>query len=137
MNTVFAYSHDLYIETCCNCGINFAMPIYFQEMCRRNGPSKLFYCPNGHSQSYRETEASILKKQLEQKERELSWAREGRDMAQKRATKAEHQTRAVKGHLTRVKTRVFNGACPCCKRHFKNLQNHMASKHPRYREEQE
>ena len=45
---------------------------------------------------------------------------------------AERSAAAYKGHLTRVKRRVGNGVCPCCNRTFKNLADHMTTKHPDY-----
>lgn len=29
-----------------------------------------------------------------------------------------------------IKKRVQGGACPCCNRHFVQLERHMATKHP-------
>ena len=44
----------------------------------------------------------------------------------------ERSRSAIKGHLTRTKNRVKNGVCPCCKRSFENLRQHMETKHPEY-----
>ncbi len=34
--------------------------------------------------------------------------------------------------LKRIKRQISNGACPCCKRSFQNLVQHMKIKHPDY-----
>lgn len=44
------------------------------------------------------------------------------------------QLEVRKGLLTRMKNRVGNGVCPCCNRHFKNLQGHMKTKHPEFKD---
>jgi hypothetical protein len=48
---------------------------------------------------------------------------------------SEHFRRSrdgIKGVLTKVKRRVGKGTCPCCKRHFVNVERHMKVKHPSF-----
>ncbi len=52
----------LVTEICCACGIEFAMPAGLQAS--RKQDQKEFYCPNGHPQSYRESEAARLTREL-------------------------------------------------------------------------
>jgi hypothetical protein len=47
---------------------------------------------------------------------------------------AKRSLAAQKGVTTRIKRRVANGVCPCCKRTFQDLARHMAGQHPRYAE---
>lgn len=49
---------------------------------------------------------------------------------------AQRALRATKGRLTKTKKRIANGVCPCCNRHFVNLERHMTGKHPDYTKEQ-
>lgn len=51
------------------------------------------------------------------------------------AKAAERSRRATAGHLTRTKRRIAAGVCPCCNRHFINLERHITTKHPRYQKE--
>lgn len=44
----------------------------------------------------------------------------------------EHKIRAEKGAKTKLKKRIAKGACPCCNRHFVNLQRHIEGQHPEY-----
>jgi DNA-binding transcriptional regulator YiaG len=116
-------------ETCCNCGMVFAMPKDFQQK-KRNNPGSTFYCPSGHGQHYvGETKAQKLQRELEQRESQLADARDqaNRLMAERDA--------AAKAHK-KMRTRVANGVCPCCNRSFENLRNHMQSQHPEYGEQQ-
>jgi hypothetical protein len=41
---------------------------------------------------------------------------------------------ATKGQITKLKRRVGKGVCPCCNRHFANVERHMATQHPDYSE---
>lgn len=92
----------------------------------RNG-TKIF-CPLGHSgsrwgddpmQKLRD-EATRLRAQVD---------RERADANHQRARVA-----ALKGVVTKTKQRVGKGSCPCCHRHFENVERHMANKHPQYAE---
>ena len=51
-------------EQCCNCGVPFAFPDWMMRRLREKGGS--FFCPNGHSQHYVETENTRLRKQLDE-----------------------------------------------------------------------
>lgn len=112
--------------TCCNseCGLTFAVPETWQQS-RRNDHTS-FWCPNGHSQSYRgESTEELLKREVARKQAAL-------DQAQ---AEIEHQKRRVSvqfGLNTKLRNRVGNGVCPCCNRYFSKLRQHMKSKHPKF-----
>jgi len=115
---------------CWVCGMPFAITEGFQYAAERKHLT--FHCPNGCRLSFGESEADKLKKQLarERAKHDQTKARAEENWA---AYEAEQRSKAaVSGHLTRVKKRVQNGVCPCCNRHFKDVQRHMASKHPEY-----
>lgn len=124
------------IITCCRegCGVQFGVTTGFED--RHRQTHNVFYCPNGHSQYFPgETEAEKLKRELEQKERQLKWANEYKDEYREQRDKLTRKLTTTKGHITRIKNRVGNGVCPCCKRTFKQLKQHMAHKHPNYKKE--
>lgn len=117
---------------CPTCGITFAMPSNLLRVKREEGGN--FYCPNGHVQSYTKTEVTRLKEQLAQKEQELLNKQKSLEWERKRVENAERVAAAAKGEVTKIKNRVGNGVCPCCKRTFQNLLRHMKSKHPKYKD---
>lgn len=120
-------SSVLVVDTCCVCGIRFAVPELYQDKLRET--HKTFYCPNGHSLHF----PSASK--IEQAERAAKeWEKEAHSQ-QLLKEAAERSARAHKAAHTRTKNRVKNGVCPCCKRHFANLGQHMLNKHPNYAEE--
>jgi hypothetical protein len=105
---------------CGTCGVCFAMPLMMQETKMREKGT--FFCPNGHERGWFESDADRLRKQLEEKQRELT--------AQKCETLRERQARELaEKKLTSVTTKIAKGVCPCCKRSFANLRRHMETKH--------
>lgn len=106
--------------TCPSCGVSYAMPASLRAEREKDGRS--FYCVNGHSLSYHETEAMRLRKMLDAANKDnTAMAQQVRD-----AQLAEQ--RAV-DEAKRIKRRVKAGVCPCCNRTFQNLARHMATKH--------
>ena len=120
----FEETQVLVTETCCNCGVLFAFPEDFKLMKRRN--HETFHCPNGHAQHYAgKSEAEKLRDRLSQTTSLLDDYK--KDLQKERIQKA-----AVKGQLTKLKNRVKNGVCPCCKRSFVGLKKHIENKHPEF-----
>lgn len=123
MKTTILELVTLVTETCCSCGTIFAISENLKSS--RKKDKGLFYCPNGHSQHYTQSDADRLRIQLETAQRELR--------EEKCKTLADQQSRAYveieKSKLERKLKRVHRGVCPCCNRTFENLQRHMATKH--------
>ena len=119
--------HQFDVEECCNCGVVFGVPAGYRNNRRKD--KKAFYCPNGHGQSYKESEADQLRRErdrlqqrLAQKDDDIKFQRQLRETAERSAS-------AYKGQVTKLKRRAKAGMCPCCKRSFVNLARHMATKH--------
>ena len=64
-------------ETCCSCAVEFAVPMSLYQA-RRND-QKTFYCPNGHPQSYVESEETRLRRRADAAELALAAVRQERD----------------------------------------------------------
>lgn len=121
-NMTYQKTISMVTEICCNCGVAFGLPSDLQEILR-NDPDKWFYCPNGHRQHYSESREVRLRKEAEAK---LEAAR--REITQINTSKIQIEGELLK--TQRKLKRVHNGTCPCCKRTFQNLKNHIKSKHP-------
>ncbi|MGP1254905.1 MAG: hypothetical protein ACTS10_10860 [Kiloniellales bacterium] len=125
---------DLVLETCCKCQSEFAMPLSLYRAARaRRGPNGIqFYCPHGHGQHYveGESEQEKLRRQLERARQREAWHEDRVRAANERANHEAHRAAAFKGQVTKLRKRAGAGLCPCCNRHFDNLERHMASKHP-------
>lgn len=116
-------------ETCCSCGVPFAMEqSYWQERKNKGGR---FFCPNGHGQVYRET--AIMRAEAAAKRAQELLEQERRRTEQLRLDVAHMDKRrqAEMASKTRIKNRVARGVCFCCNRTFENLARHMATKHPK------
>lgn len=132
METI-AVSGTLEVTSCCVCGTKFAVPEEMIAKCRRNAGS--LYCPSGHRLHWSETDADRLRKQLESERQQVQRERQRLDQARADASYWKKQQQCTKGQVTRIKNRVGNGVCPCCTRSFRNLKEHMASKHPDFRKD--
>jgi hypothetical protein len=121
------YTGALTVIGCGTCHIDLAVPRGFLDARKRDGAT--FYCPVGHKMSYGEGETERLKRRLESANARAIHAED-----QRRA--AERRTAAYKGQVTKIKKRVGNGVCPCCNRHFANVERHMENKHPGYSDEE-
>jgi hypothetical protein len=106
---------------CCSCGCHFGLDEYMYK--RRLEDKKDFYCPNGHPQSYTESEADQLRKERDRLKQQIAY----KDDLVKAA---ERQVVAAKGQITKLKKRAKAGVCPCCNRTFSNMAAHMKTKHP-------
>lgn len=133
MPRTLEYTDVLQILECGNCHISFAIPRQMHTARKRDGED--FWCPNGCKIRYLETENQKLQAELK---RERFWrdqAETNARAARDQADAAERSKRAYKGQLTKARKRIGNGVCPCCNRHFTNVERHMASQHPSYRQE--
>lgn len=127
MNSTMHYTGTLVLETCCNCGIVFAMPDDFQRRAKANH-SISFYCPLGHGQHFiGETDEQKLERQLRATRAQLTSSND--QLESERRSKI-----ALKGHLTRARNKIAAGECPVpdCGQHFSNVREHMKFKHPDY-----
>lgn len=119
-------SIDLVTEDCCNCHVLFAFPEDLKRKRLEDGST--FYCPNGHAQHYTGETMEQMRKRLE---REAANAKADRDWYEEQLRGTERSRNALRGVVTRQRNRAIAGSCPFgCRRHFTNLQRHVASKHP-------
>lgn len=117
-------------EICCSCDITFAVPETFQA--RRKNDGQMFYCPAGHGQHYTDTEAKRLRREVERITRQRNDAYAAATAASDQARAAERSNAALRGVVTKTKRRIGSGVCPCCNRHFANVERHMKGQHPEY-----
>lgn len=106
---------------CGECGAVFAVAEEFYQECRDHGKS--WYCPNGHCRHFCEPEVDRLRRRLAAQVAQ-------NDQCRAKIRDLELSRSGLRGHLTRIKRRVSNGVCPCCRRHFVNLERHMRGMHP-------
>jgi hypothetical protein len=126
MSEVLTYAGELTIRTCW-CGMRHAIPVELGRELNAN-PKQVAYCPVGHEY--------VSKVHTEKRERDLEqrleWANARERSLRDQLHASELSKASLKGHLTRYRKRVANGVCPVqgCKRHFPNVQAHVATEHP-------
>lgn len=118
---------------CGACGVVFGMSETF--ITARRNDHQTWYCPNGHPRVF--NSKSEAEKLTERLAREKGWreSAEARNTAlQDQLDATERSRSALKGHLTRARNKIANGVCPVgnCRRHFDNVQEHIASEHPQW-----
>lgn len=114
--------------SCCQCGVIFTIPKVMYEQRRKTKDS--FYCPNGHTLSFRKSIEESLREEIEAQKRVIEGARADAMRQREERNAAERREAAAKGQVTKLKNRVGHGVCPCCNRTFQNVQRHMTTKHP-------
>jgi hypothetical protein len=123
---------ELVTEDCYSCGVLFALSADLRT--KRLADKQTFYCPNGHGQVYSgesdAAKARRLAKELERARENAAWQAEyAREEAARRGA-AERSLAATRGQVTKLRKRVVAGACPFgCRRHFANLERHVATRH--------
>jgi uncharacterized Zn finger protein (UPF0148 family) len=132
-NRKHSYGIDvaLLVNACPTCGIVYGIPQDFSDACYRNGTR--YYCPNGHSLGWSETEADRQRKRAEQLARRLSGSEDTAARWRENAERERRSAIAYKGHMTRARNRIAAGVCPVpgCKRSgFTQVMSHIASQHP-------
>lgn len=123
----------LYVVDCAQCGVIFGVPNDFDN--RRRDDGRSFYCPNGHSVSYRESEADKQKKRADDLDRRLKSAWKHIAEQDQELTTKDRQIAARKGQVTKLRNAARNGQCPCCGKVFVHLERHMAKQHPEFTDE--
>jgi hypothetical protein len=114
----------LEVTSCCECGVEFAAPARLLDTRREDHQN--FYCPNGHTLHY------PGKSKVERLQQQLDWANGRKTALADQLDASERSRRALRGVNTRMRNRVAAGMCPCCKRTFQNLAEHMSGQHPTF-----
>ncbi|KKN75776.1 hypothetical protein LCGC14_0376520 [marine sediment metagenome] len=114
--------------SCGECGGVYALTQrYLKEKREHGGYWTCPYCKCTWGYNKELSELAQTKERLEREQYYLANERSRHD-----------QTRAsLRGHKaakTRLKNRIANGVCPCCNRHFTNLNRHMTTMHPDFSE---
>ena len=118
---------DLVAVQCPACAVEYAIPERLERTAQdHRGPAgHSIYCPNGHSWHYLgETDAERFERLY----------RAERDRAAAIAAERDQLTaslRSTRGVVTKLRKRATAGTCPFgCRRHFVNLERHVANRHP-------
>lgn len=121
MGYALKYEQVLETASCCQCGIEFAAPVYWLKTKREEKGS--LFCPNGHSLQFTgETAEQKIARIIREKETAELAKRFAEDrLALERVNHAKE--------IKRREKRSHAGVCQDCDRTFTNVARHMATKH--------
>ena len=122
----FTISQSVTLESrvCPECGVCYAMPVDLRE--GRQKDHRSWYCPNGHSRFF---PAQTVEEQLR---RALAHAQERANALAQQKRNLEGLLAATEKAKARLARRANGGVCPHCGRTFKQVQRHLALKHPEH-----
>jgi hypothetical protein len=122
---------------CCRCDVSFGLEQTSYDHLKRS--SQEFHCPYGHKQHFPQGKSEVekMRDQLDAERRRRERAEQESAYQIDARNTAERSARAYKGQVTRLRNRAKAGVCPCCNRHFSQLERHMASQHPEFKVEAE
>lgn len=113
---------------CPSCSIVYAVPDRFDTERREDGHA--FFCPNGHQLSYN-GEITKLRASLAKAEQDRAWYEKRAQEAIEDEARARRSLTATRGVVTKLQKRAVAGTCPFgCRRHFANVERHVATQHP-------
>lgn len=113
---------------CANCGMVFGVTDEFSRHRRQDGGR--FYCPNGHGNAFGETETDKVRKELDATRRREELVQESYKRETTKRQAAERSLAATRGQVTQLRKRAQAGVCPYgCRRHFADVEWHVATKH--------
>ncbi len=132
MQTIY-HRTALTTVACCTCGGAIGLNEIWVANARSEGNQRhQFWCPYcGVRQGWGgKSKEEKLREEIAQLQKLQQVLKDSRKRA---LAEAEHFRRSrdgMKGVVAKIKNRVGRGVCPCCNRHFTNLERHMKSKHP-------
>lgn len=116
----------LHTVQCGSCGVWHAIPRTRYEAAEKEGG--FWFCPNGHERGFRE---GTQKRDADKKR--MEWAEQEIKLLNEQIKAHKQDVTTLKGKLTKERKRIKGGVCPCCNRHFTELEMHMANKHPDFK----
>jgi len=129
-----------FISPCwkCKCEVWLPTPLY---KAAKHSSRIVFFCPYGHEAVFSEEETEVdklrrerdrLKQDAARLNDEIEWQRKAKETAREEAKYERARANGYKGHATRITRRAKAGMCPCCRRTFSNMADHMRKEHPTF-----
>lgn len=131
MSTLLVTSTAFVAQTCCVCGVVFALNRDHYDGLQGN--KKGFYCPNGHSLVFQgktlDEQLAEAKQRAERLSKRLDLAERMESEARQTIRQRDRSLAATRGQVTKLRKRAQAGLCPYCSRHFEQLERHVCNKH--------
>jgi len=119
---------------CPSCKISYLIPRGLHDVAYARRPAITVYCPNGHAWTYSlgESEFDRIRRERDRLRQKLAERDDEIRAARGNALHWQTKAQAAAKDATRLKKRAGGGVCPCCSRHFAQMERHMKTKHPTF-----
>lgn len=132
-NETHTATRELTVIDCGECGGSYAISEPYREKKQETGGFWTCpYCKCGWGYSEDKTDLAKAKEAQRKAEQSRDYAWQAAREEREKHGHTERRRRAEKAAKTRLKNRVGKGVCPCCNRHFVNLQRHIEGQHPEF-----
>lgn len=136
--STMTFTGTLCVESCPTCHIQHAIPQGMRRWAldhpdNPRGTRDAFWvhCPNGHVWAYvGESDAQKAADRAARAEGEAVRLQAQLDQENAAREHEERRSRALKGHLTRLRNRIALGKCPRCHDEFPDVREHIEVEHP-------
>lgn len=127
MKIVEIYGQNYEVDLCRTCGTAYMAPKIVQDERRAEGGYA--FCSNGHQWGWRPegTEREKLRRERDSLKQQMARVEDEKREALAAAAK---EVTAAKAEAAKIKKRALGAMCPCCNRHFSQLERHMKTQHP-------
>lgn len=108
-------------KTCPVCGIHYAIDktvMDYKSGLPKGHEQQPWYCPNGHSLIFVESDLDRQRRRAERAEQEKA--------------RLEDELRLSQQREQKLKRRAAAAVCPCCNRSFANVSRHIRHMHPTF-----
>ena len=115
------------VGKCIKCKCEVWLPDELYNAAQHARSKLTFYCGYGHSMVFLEGETDLdrMRRERDVALKQVARAEQERDQMQRAADRAAKEAK-------RLKKRTAAGSCPCCKRTFANMAEHMKHQHPEF-----
>lgn len=123
-------SANLIVMDGASCGVVFVVTEEFRV--RRQETGEGFDCPNGHSLVYTSRIAELEAKLKRERRKAPEWQNSYQGERRRHEATERQLINCAVGNHPHTYGSDDAGVCPCCSRHFAELEWHMSTKHPEY-----
>ena len=117
--------------TCGECGIVFYVPRDWVTRRRDHGEhGGEFCCPNGHCRVWKESALDKMRRERDRLKQDQARLEQEKQEAWATANAQLERAQKAEAEVKRVRKRAAAALCPCCNRHFANVERHIKTKHP-------
>lgn len=131
---VFLSGERHVVTQCGSCAVWHTVPeLVWDTQVREGG---YHTCPNGHSRGWKtgteKEEQDRIRRERDRLKQDQARLEDEKRLANERASREAERASKAERKIKTMKKRASAGTCPCCKRTFANMAEHMKHQHPEF-----